>query len=203
MPRGGARPGAGRPVNPNSQRQKKLAEKAKRDAVRGTTSAPAKKSSARAPRSSSTSSVLGHRFGKLPRAGYTGRVPAWPLSMANAAERAAWTRAWRTPQAAAWATEPWRWWTVALWVRSSVRSASGEAPAAIITATLKLADQIGLTPAGLLANGWEIEEAPGTRAAAEPPAPAQPEVVTPAAPPVMPSMSTDPRDRLKIIDGGG
>ncbi|MCU1488278.1 MAG: hypothetical protein JWN67_5024 [Actinomycetia bacterium] len=191
MPRGGNRPGAGRKPDPKSERQEKLRASEKRA---GTPGAPAAKTSTAADQ-------LGVRFGRLPRGGFTGRVPAWPLvSSATTDERKVWNQVWRTPQAAAWATEPWRHRTVALWVRSSVRCEEPDAPAAIITASIRLADQIGLTPAGLLANGWEIEEAPGTRAAVESVGP-EPGASRPPAP--LPA-GVDPRDRLTVVrDGAG
>lgn len=141
--------------------------------------------------------ILGQRFGRLPRGGFTGRLPAWPLSTTSAREREVWKQAWRTPQAAAWATEPWRHRSVALWVRATVRCEDPTVPAAMLTATIRLADQIGLTPAGLRENGWEIEEAPGSRAAAEAATPPGP---GPAAPPA-PAPGTPLRDRLKVVDG--
>ena len=42
-----------------------------------------------------------------------------------------WRWAWRTPQAAAWITEPWRHRAVAQWVRLSVQAEERDAPAAI------------------------------------------------------------------------
>ena len=66
---------------------------------------------------------------------------------------------WRTPQAAAWAREPWRHRTVALWVRTSVRCEEPDAGAALLAQVHRFADQIGLTPAGLKENGWAIAAA--------------------------------------------
>lgn len=146
---------------------------------------------------SDRSDQLGVRFAKLPRGGFTGRVPAWPLTTpATKDERKVWAAAWRTPQAAAWASEPWRHRTVAMWVRWSVRSEDPAAPAAALTASIRLADQIGLTPAGMSENGWEIEEAPASRAALE----AQAAAEKPGPPPVPAAL---PRDRLKVVGGHG
>lgn len=143
---------------------------------------------------SERSEQLGVRFGKLPRGGYTGRPPAWPLTTpASKPEREVWAKAWKTPQAAAWATEPWRWRTVALWVRWSVRMEDADATAAVATAARQLADQIGLTPAGLAENRWEIEEAPTT---GERPAPTAPSRVPKA------EKVSDPRSRLTVLAGG-
>ena len=167
MPRGGARNRSGPQPDPNSERSEK--------------------------RRKAGEKILGHRFGRLPRAGFTGRVPAWPLTTpATTREREVWKDAWRTPQAAAWATEPWRHRTVALWVRSSVRCEEPDAAASLLAATIRLADQIGMTPAGLRENGWEIEEAPGSRAQPEP-EPSGP-ARAPKPPPAVPL-----RDRLKVV----
>lgn len=148
---------------------------------------------------SERSEKLGRRFGKLPRAGYTGPIPAWPLTTpATTRERKVWTDAWRKPQAAAWATESWRHRAVAMWVRLSVRLEEPDAPASLAAQVIRFADQIGMTPAGLRENGWEIEEAPGSRVAAEvePGAPAEPAGQAPAGPVVL------PRDRLTVVAGG-
>lgn len=147
---------------------------------------------------SERSEKLGRRFGKLPRLGYTGRVPAWPLSKASARERQRWKAVWRTPQAAAWSTEPWRHDAVAMFVRCAVRAEEPDAPAAIVTAMLRLRDEIGLTPAGLRLNEWEIEEAPGSRTGepVEQGAPARP-----AAP--VPTGRVAVKQRLTVVPDAG
>ncbi|WP_270483394.1 hypothetical protein RND64_04500 [Gordonia sp. w5E2] len=78
--------------------------------------------------------------------------------MPDAVERegVVWAELWRTPQAAEWIREQWRWRVVAMYVRWSVRAEDPEATAATINAATRLADQIGLTPAGLKENGWLI-----------------------------------------------
>ena len=52
---------------------------------------------------------------------------------ASGVEQVYWERAWRTPQACAWAmpSEAWRARTVAMWARLSVRCEDAEAPAAL------------------------------------------------------------------------
>lgn len=97
-----------------------------------------------------------------------------------------WAWAWRTPQACAWALEPWRWHSVAMWVRTSALCESSSATAADKNSLHRFADQIGLTPAGLRENGWRIgpaEPATGEK---------RPRTLAPSA-----------RDRFKVIDGGG
>ncbi|WP_418346182.1 hypothetical protein [Rhodococcus pyridinivorans] len=92
----------------------------------------------------------------LSAAGYLGRIPKCPLPDLTDRELEVWNEAWRTPQAIQWIQEPWRWRTVGLWVRWTVKMEDPEAPAAVAAATTRLADQIGLTPAGLKENGWAI-----------------------------------------------
>ncbi len=126
---------------------------------------------------SGRSDSRGLSFELLPADGYRGRIPRFPLpriefcvftkvgekindpdgseSFADR-ERELWKWAWRTPQATVWKREPWRQYTVALWVRTAATCETQRATAADKTALLRLADQIGLTPAGLAANGWQI-----------------------------------------------
>jgi hypothetical protein len=67
-----------------------------------------------------------------------------------------WAKLWKTPQAAAWAGESWRWPTVGQYVRWSVRMEAADAPASLGAVVMRLADQIGMTPAGLRENGWQV-----------------------------------------------
>jgi hypothetical protein len=119
-------------------------------------------------------------FTALPAKGYDGEIPAFPLPKINvydvyfedkqrvkefdadatearhARELELWEWAWRTPQAAAWAAEPWRQHPVALWVRTAVVCEGSDATAADKNSLHRFADQIGLTPAGLAFNGWKV-----------------------------------------------
>lgn len=139
----------------------------------------------------------GFRLDALPAEGYDGEPPAFPLprttvfweyfedkqkvrEVDEAATKARrdrelelWAWAWRTPQAAAWAREPWRWQTVAMWVRTSALCESSDATAADKNSLHRFADQIGLTPAGLKENGWKIaaDEVAAKRAATSVPEP--------------------------------
>jgi hypothetical protein len=116
----------------------------------------------------------------LPSEGYAGRAPNFPLPPAEVfrefivdklkmreldevetatrrrREAELWRWAWKTPQGAAWAREPWRWHSVAMWVRTAALCESPEAGAADKGSLHRFADQIGLTPAGLRENGWKI-----------------------------------------------
>lgn len=105
---------------------------------------------------SRTSERRGVVFTALPAEGYKRKAPAFPLPAPTNRELDVWAQAWRTPQAAAWSVQQWRWYTVAQWVRWSVRMEAGDAPASLGTVVVRLADQIGLTPAGLKENGWKI-----------------------------------------------
>jgi len=108
---------------------------------------------------SGRSARRGLSFTALPNEGYQGEVPKFPLAKPSKRELAVWAEAWRTPQAAAWAREPWRHRTVALWVRTSVRCEDPDAGAALLGQVHRFADQIGLTPAGLRENGWAVAAA--------------------------------------------
>ena len=98
----------------------------------------------------------GYTLTALPSEGFDGEVPRFPLPSASERELDLWVWAWTTPQACAWSLEQWRWYTVAEWVRWSVKAEAEDASAAVIAAKIRLADQIGLTPAGLKENGWRI-----------------------------------------------
>lgn len=126
------------------------------------------------------SAKLGLTYTSLPAEGYDGEVPPFPLppvpvydiwfedkrrvkefdeeatETRRDREEQLWAWAWRTPQAAAWASEPWRWQTVAMYVRTMVVCESGDATAADKGSIHRFADQIGMTPAGLKENGWRI-----------------------------------------------
>jgi hypothetical protein len=120
------------------------------------------------------------RLDALPSEGYTDTPPSFPLPQIpvyweyfqdkvkvrelddkatkarRARELALWKWAWQTPQACAWSREPWRWYAVAMWVRTSALCESADATAADKNSLHRFADQIGLTPAGLRENGWKI-----------------------------------------------
>lgn len=147
----------------------------------------------------------------LPSQGYDGPAPEYPLKpvmvywesfdrgqkvrepdeVAAAArwerEQDLWAWAWRTPQAAAWILEPWRWQAVAMWVRTTALCESSEATAADKNSLHRFADQIGLTPAGLKENGWAIATDELDQRRPEAPAAAR----------------ASSRSRLKVVAGGG
>lgn len=128
---------------------------------------------------SGRSEARGVKLNALPSQGWTGKVPTWPLSTATDREVEVWAEVWRTPQAAAWAREHWRWPIVGLYVRVRVGCEAQDAPASLLAQLHRFADQLGLTPAGLRENGWAIAadevgaKAEEKKAAAAPP-PARP-----------------------------
>lgn len=95
-------------------------------------------------------------FTALPAEGYKGKPPKFPLPHQTDREAQVWAEAWKSPQAAAWKVQPWRWPIVAMWVRWTVRMEEPDAPASLGTVAIRYADQIGMTPAGLKENGWKI-----------------------------------------------
>lgn len=148
----------------------------------------------------------GIKFRALPPEGYQGDPPKWPLKrmtrvtesgktvadpVLTKIEQRIWADAWRLPQAAAWAAEPWRIYTVAQWARVAALCETPQAKAADRTVMLRLQEEIGLTGPGLARNGWVIGEAPGTRAD-------DADVDRPAR------RRRSARDRMgvKVIDGG-
>lgn len=107
----------------------------------------------------------------LPRGGYQGEIPDWPLyGNPNAEEFHCWQQLWRTPQAAAWAELGWtrvvaRYCTVLLAAEVMAKEAMSEAR--------QLEDRLGLTPKAMRMLLWTIApdevaekraEAPGTSA---------------------------------------
>lgn len=117
---------------------------------------------------SRTSERKGFSLTALPPAGFDGEAPDFPLPDALSRELEVWAEAWATPQACAWIDEPWRWRTVAMWVRWSVRMEADDASAALGNVVVRFADQIGLTPAGLKENGWKIAEPKAVEAVPDP-----------------------------------
>ena len=132
------------------------------------------------------SAKIGYVLTALPAEGYDGEPPEFPLTPATDRELEIWRWAWRTPQACAWTSQPWRHRTVALWVRWSVRMEDPDAGAALGAVVVRLADQIGLTPAGLKENGWKIAaDQLAEKRAEKAPAPSAPSA----------------RDRMKALRG--
>lgn len=98
------------------------------------------------------------KFVHLPAEGFTGRVPKFPLLSPSDREAEFWAELWGSPQASQWAKESWRIPTVGLYVRFFVRAEDPGAPATVAAQVSRLADQLGLTSAGLRQNGWVLAE---------------------------------------------
>jgi hypothetical protein len=112
---------------------------------------------------SATSERRGLKFKALPAGGYQGEIPEWPLrpsatdEVIGSHEVAIWRQAWRSPQAAAWAAESWRWPIIGEYCRlKAIVEFSPAVSAALVGQLHRYRDQIGLTPAGLKENGWQI-----------------------------------------------
>lgn len=129
---------------------------------------------------STRSELRGISLNKLPSEGFDGAVPEFPIppfevlrkykddqgelvveidseatDKFRSREIEVWLEAWRSPQATAWITEPWRWATIAEYCRIKVQVE--QTLNATLTAQLhRFRDQIGLSPAGMKENGWQI-----------------------------------------------
>lgn len=131
--------------------------------------------------SSGRSAARGLDFQALPSEGFKGKIPDFPLDPIvlfaehfedgkkirevdtesaadfHSREGVVWTEAWRSPQGAAWAVESWRWPVVAEYVRLKVTvELDPGSNAALVGQLHRYREQIGLTPAGLRLNGWQI-----------------------------------------------
>ena len=135
----------------------------------------------------------GYKLTALPNEGYSGDAPGFPLADPSERELEVWADLWRTPQACAWSmpSESWRARTVALYTRTVVRCEEQDAPASLLAQLHRLADQIGMTTAGLAEMGWAI-------AVDEVAARADAKAAEAAAAPRKSS-----RDRLSVVNGGG
>lgn len=106
---------------------------------------------------SERSQQRGLTYKLLPREGFAGRVPAFPLPGASARERAVWRELWRTPQAAMWNVERHRMHAVGHYCRLLVRAEDLSSPVGVHAQLHRYADQLGLTPAGMKENGWRVQ----------------------------------------------
>ena len=130
---------------------------------------------------SGRSAARGLDFSALPSEGYKGEVPDFPLDPIvlfdehfsdgakvrevdpeasedfRSRENVVWVEAWRSPQGAAWARESWRWPVIAEYCRLKVTvELDPGSNAALVGQLHRYREQIGLTPAGLRLNGWQI-----------------------------------------------
>lgn len=135
---------------------------------------------------SARSDRVGYSLTALP-ASYAGEIPDFPMAGATAREIELWTEKWRGPHGAAWSqpSERWRWWDVAIWVRTAVRCEDPEASASLLNGLPRLGDRAGLSTAGLAEMGWKVavDETANKRAEKSDPKPA----------------AKSSRDRMKIV----
>lgn len=136
------------------------------------------------------SALIGFSLTALPNGGYVDDAPDLTDYLPTATDRQSdiWAKLWTTPQACAWSLEPWRWPIVADLAKYLARADDADAPIGIATAVRQLRDDLGLSAAGLIANGWTI--------AADETAPKRAEKAS------TPKRTTA-RDRLKVVDGNG
>lgn len=102
----------------------------------------------------------GVKLDALPVDGYDGPVPEFPLPEPSDRELEMWAKVWTYPQAYAWALEPWRIDTVAMWCRQKVICENPKASSVRAAGVHRWADQCGLTTAGLREMGWNITREP-------------------------------------------
>ena len=94
----------------------------------------------------------------LPAAGCTLPVPALPkMRDWSKEERALWRNLWRSPQATQWDDSYIA--AVAAYIVHATAVYAGTASAWNAQEMRHLGAQLGLTPAGMLALGWVVEEA--------------------------------------------
>ena len=119
---------------------------------------------------SAKSEKLGRKLEVLPSEGYKGKIPEFPIknlmfevdgkqrvSDVSKREKVLWREYWKLPQAVAWAEESWRWQGLALMCRLEAQVELFPAKSANLVGQLhRFRDQLGLTPAGLRENGWQI-----------------------------------------------
>lgn len=109
---------------------------------------------------SARADAAGFKLAELPAEGYQGEIPEWPIiPEASAVEAMYWDRAWRTPQACIWAKQEFSYLVpaVARWVRVAVRCDEPDAAATLLARLPSLADEIGMSTAGLARLGAKIK----------------------------------------------
>jgi len=98
----------------------------------------------------------------------SGRVPAWPLpTPASAAERALWSKLWKTPQAIVWEEQGVER-AVARYVRLSIVVESGDVPAAKVKSVMEQERTLLLELGSLLKAGYRISSGGALTPAAAP-----------------------------------
>ncbi len=93
----------------------------------------------------------------LPAAGRAGDPPAFPLTDPNDVELRRWAELWAKPQAVQWDKQGLHY-TVAMFVRKLGEAEVRDSSATLVTAVMRMQDQLGLTEAGMRAMRWRIGE---------------------------------------------
>jgi len=96
----------------------------------------------------------------LPREGFRGEVPEWPLTAGDelaGVEADLWAELWRKPQAFMWEQLGLKF-EVAAYVRAFVESTQPKAVNGLKTAVLRMAAEIGLSLPGMHQLHWKFAE---------------------------------------------
>lgn len=107
---------------------------------------------------SGASDRKGLTFKTLPSEGYKGEIPEFPQPIVFGNELHYWNWAWRTPQAALWATPQWSWVTLAVadWCSAKAQAESPGAPVSVRAAIKALEAKILFDHAELIRAGYVI-----------------------------------------------
>ena len=101
----------------------------------------------------------GVKLTALPNEGYRGEVPEFPIPGADGRVLEVWESLWRRPQACVWVSQPWRWDAIGELAMLQVRAESPDCPVNVFDKIRQWRADLGLTPAGLIENGWSIATA--------------------------------------------
>lgn len=114
---------------------------------------------------SRTSERRGYTLRSLPNAAYAGKPLKYPLlalgdAQMDEREAETWKWLWKQPQARAWKLAQYRYMVhdIAMYCRMFVLCEQPDAKTSDRVLLLRLADRIGLSPAGLASLGWKIDE---------------------------------------------
>jgi len=107
---------------------------------------------------SGRSDARGLKSKSLPAEGYDGEIPEFPRPIVHGSELAYWNAAWRTPQAALWATPQWSYVIpdVALYCSLMAWTETGDYPVGILANARSLKGDILLTNDALLRAGFQV-----------------------------------------------
>lgn len=97
----------------------------------------------------------------LPIEGYQGDIPKFPKPAVKGSRvLTLWEETWRSPQGVVWISEPYRWPIIAEYCLLMREVEKDPTRAALVGQLHRFRDQLGLTPAGLKENGWQISAVP-------------------------------------------